>query len=105
MLSQAEADALIAMKKLFSAPATISLPPGSDQTHEVVGANDRERFLLDLSRGTIRLSKFKFQTRGKSIIVLVRLDLDSSPHTNPDGSQVGRIHHHRPQIARHEHPR
>ena len=94
MLSQAEADALIAMKKLFSAPATISLPPGSDQTHEVVGANDRERFLLDLSRGTIRLSKFKFQTRGKSIIVLVRLDLDSSPHTNPDGSQVGRTHLH-----------
>ncbi len=73
MLTQAEADALVAMQKQFSYPAAISLPPGSDQTHELVGFDPKERFLLDLSRGTIRLSKVKFQTRGRSVIVLVRL--------------------------------
>lgn len=94
MLTQAEADALMSMQKQFSYPVAISLPPGSDQTHELVGSDPKERFLLDLSRGTIRLSKVKFQTRGRSIIVLIRLDLDGSPHTNPDGSQVGRSHIH-----------
>jgi hypothetical protein len=94
MLTQAEANALIAMQKNFSSPAMISLPAGSDQTHELVGSDERERFLLDLYRGTIRLSKVKFQTRGRSVIVLVRLDLDGSPHTNPDGSHVGRTHLH-----------
>ena len=94
MLTQAEADALIAMQKQFSYPAAISLPPGSDQTHELVGSDPKEKFLLDLSRGTIRLSEVEFQTRGRSVIVLVRLDLDGSPHTNPDGSQVGRSHIH-----------
>ncbi len=94
MLTQAEADALIAMQKRFSSPATISLPAGTDQTHDLIGVGRNEKFLLDLSRGTIRLSKVKFQTRGRSVIVLVRLDLDGGPHTNPDGSHVGKTHIH-----------
>ena len=94
MLTQTEADALIAMPKSFLSPTTISMPAGSDQTHELAGSDKKERFLLDLSRGTIRLSKVKFQTRGRSVIVLVRLDLDGGPHTNPDGSRVGRTHIH-----------
>ena len=85
MLTQAEADFLIRMQKSFAEPVTISLPAGADLTHELIGSDKKEKFLLDLSRGTIRLSKVKFQTRGRAVIVLVRLDLDGSPHTNPDG--------------------
>jgi hypothetical protein len=76
MLTQVEADILIAMQKTFSELVTITLPAGTDQTHELIGADKKERFLLDLSRGTIRLSKVKFQTRGRIAIVLVRLDVD-----------------------------
>lgn len=94
MLTQVEADILIAMQKTFSELVTITLPAGTDQTHELIGADKKERFLLDLSRGTIRLSKVKFQTRGKIAIVLVRLDVDGSPHSNPDGSYIGRTHIH-----------
>lgn len=94
MLTQAEADFLIGMQKSFVEPVTISLPAGADLTHELIGFDKKEKFLLDLSRGTIRLSKVKFQTRGRAIIVLVRLDLDGSPHTNPDGSYVGKTHIH-----------
>lgn len=94
MLTQAEADTLIAMQKTFSGSATISLHAGADQTHELIGADKKEKFLLDLSRGTIRLSKVKLQTRARTAIVLVRLDVDGSPHTNPDGSSIGRTHIH-----------
>ena len=94
MLTQTEADTLIAMRKSFLNPGTISLPRGTDQTHDLIGEDKREGFLLDLWRGTIRLSKFRYQTRGRKVIVLVRLDIDSAPHTNPDGTQIGRSHLH-----------
>ena len=94
MLTQTEADALIAMEKEFVRPVTISIPPGADQTHELVGDDKRERFLLDLWRGTLRLSKIKYQTRGRKVIVLVRLDIDGAPHTNPDGTKLNGTHIH-----------
>ncbi len=94
MLTQSEADALMAMRKSFASPTMISLPPGADLTHELIGTDERERFLLDLWRGTIRFSKLKFQTRARRIIVLVRLDIDGAPHTNPDGTRLGGTHLH-----------
>ncbi len=94
MLTQTEADTLIAMGKTFVNPVTISMPPGADQTHELVGDDKREQFLLDLWRGTLRLSKIKYQTRGRKVIVLVRLDIDGAPHTNPDGTKLNGTHIH-----------
>ncbi len=94
MLTQAEADALIAMQKRFITPRPISLPPGVDETHELIGEDKRERFLLDLWRGTMRLSKYKMQTRGRIIVVLVRLDINGAPHTNPDGQILDGTHLH-----------
>ena len=95
MLTQAEADALIAMRKTFTEMGAILLPPGVDSTRELVGDDEQERFLLDLWRGTFRLSKLKFQERARKVIVLVRLDVDGSPHTNPDGERMGGTHLHR----------
>ena len=89
MLTQTEADMLIAMQKTFASPSTISLSLGMDVTYELIGADEKEKFLLDLWRGTIRLSKLRYQTRGRKVIVLVRLDVDSSPHTNPEALSLG----------------
>jgi hypothetical protein len=83
------------MSKTFASPVTISLRPGINQTHELIGADPRERFLLDLWRGTIKLSKYRFQTRGRQVIVLVRLCVNGAPHTNPDGSRITGTHFHR----------
>ena len=94
MLTRIEADTLIAMRKHFRNLHTISLPPGIDETHELIGADQRERFLLDLWRGTMRLSKYKLQTRGRMIVVLVRLDINGAPHTNPDGQKLDGTHIH-----------
>lgn len=94
MLTQAEADALIAMGKNFINIAAITLPPGTDETHELIGDDKRELFLLDLWRSTFRLSKLRHQTRGRKVIVLVRLCIDGSPHTNPDGEKIAGSHIH-----------
>lgn len=94
MLTQAEADSLIQMGKRFLNPTTIALRPGADETHELIGDDDRERFLLDSWRGTIRVSKLKLQNRARKAIVLVRLDIDGAPHTNPDGQRLGGTHLH-----------
>lgn len=94
MLTQTEADTLIAMRKTFINPVTISLPPGADESHELIGEDPRERFLLDLWRGTFQVSKLKYQTRARKVIVLVRLDINGAPHTNPDGTKLGGTHIH-----------
>lgn len=72
-------------KQFVRPPASISIPPGADETYELVGQGDRERFQLDVWRGTLRLSKLKLQNRARSVVVLVRLDVGAAPHTNPDG--------------------
>jgi hypothetical protein len=95
MLTQGEADQLMQLTKHFlRPPASITIPPGIDETYELAGPNDRERFLLDIWRGTLRLSKLKFQERVRTAIVLVRLDVDGAPHTNPDGQRFAGTHIH-----------
>ncbi len=50
--------------------------------------------MLDVWRGTLRLTKLKFQNRVRTVIVLVRLDVDGAPHTNPDGQRLSGTHLH-----------
>lgn len=94
MLTQAEADDLRAMGKNFENIAAIALPPGADETYELKSDDKRELFLLDLWRSTFRLSKLIHQVRGRKVIVLVRLCVDGSPHTNPDGERISESHIH-----------
>lgn len=95
MLTQTEADQFIQMVKHFvRPPASIAIPLGADDTYELVSLDDRESFLLDVWRGTLRLTKLKFQNRVRTAIVLVRLDVDGAPHTNPDGQRLLGTHLH-----------
>jgi hypothetical protein len=94
MLTQAEADALIAMAKTFADTEAISIPPGVDDTRELIGADPKERFLLDIWRSTFRLTKVRLQTRGRQVVVLARLCVDGAPHTNPDGARLAGTHLH-----------
>jgi hypothetical protein len=95
MLTQNEADQFMQMVKHFvRPPATITIPPGVDDTYELAGPNNRETFLLDVWRGTLRLSKLKYQNRVQTAVILVRLDVDGAPHTNPDGEKLLGTHMH-----------
>lgn len=95
MLTQAEADQLMQMTKHFvRPPGSVSIPPGADDTYELADSTDREKFLLDVWRGTLRLTKLKFQNRAQAVVILARLDVDGAPHTNPDGQRLSGTHLH-----------
>lgn len=95
MLSQPDADALLAMPKRYEGPGLVELPPGSDLRSEMVGIpHPEERFVLDLWRGRRNAAKIKFQTRGRHVFILARLDVNGAPHTNPDGEVIEGSHLH-----------
>ena len=94
-LTQAEADILIALEKVRENDDLVDYPGlGGNICVALVSADKREHFSLDISRGRIDLRKGKCQERGRSVIVLVRLDFGSAPHRNPDGEEVACPHLH-----------
>lgn len=94
-LTQAEADALIAMEKHRVTEDRSDFPMGGQSlVLPLQSADKREQFMLDLSRGRIDLLKVKMQNRGRQVVVLVRLDLGGAPHRNPDDEEVTAPHLH-----------
>lgn len=94
-LTQAEADALIAMEKYRVNENRSDFPMGGQSLIlPLQSADKREHFLLDVSRGRIDLLKVKIQNRGRQVVVLVRLDLGGAPHRNPDGEEMLPPHLH-----------
>ena len=94
-LTQAEADALIAMEKHCVNEDRSDFPTGGQSVVLPLQSPDRrEQFLLDLSRGRIDLLKVKMQNRGRQVVVLVRLDLGGAPHRNPDDEEIPAPHLH-----------
>ena len=94
-LTQAEADALIAMEKHRVNEGRNDFPMGGRSLALSLKSLDkREQFLLDVSRGRIDLRKVKIQNRGRHVVVLVRIDLGGAPHRNPDGEEISVPHLH-----------
>lgn len=94
-ITQAEADALIAMEKHRVNEDRSDFPMGGQSLVLPLQSPDkREQFLLDLSRGRIDLLKVKMQNRGRQVVVLVRLDLGGAPHRNPDDEEIPAPHLH-----------
>ena len=94
-LTQAEANALIALEKHRTNEQDWDFPMGGESISvPLQSADRREQFLLDMSRGRIDLRKVKMQNRGRQVVVLVRLDLGGPPHRNPDGVEIGTPHIH-----------
>lgn len=94
MLSQQQADFFLAEKKEFVQPRVIELYPGADYARDLLGLLSNEEFLLDVSVGKRGRLKVKYQTRGRRIVILARLDVNGSTHRNPDGQLIGRDHIH-----------
>jgi MoaA/NifB/PqqE/SkfB family radical SAM enzyme len=94
-LTQAEANALIAMPKYKESNQVYNYPSlGGSMSVPLISSDKRERFLLDVSHGQINLSKVKYQNRARQICILLRLELGGSPHRNPDGTVVPCPHIH-----------
>ncbi len=94
-IPQSEADALIEMEKRFVDTEDWIFPgPGQRIALELMSVDKRERFMLDVTRGQIKLTKATYQNRARQAIILLRLDLDGPPHRNPDGEEIPCPHLH-----------
>lgn len=94
-LSQTEADELIQMEKHRENDFQYKFPTlGGKIAVPLESSDKREKFLLDIHRGTINLKKVMYQNRARSSIVLIRLDLYGSAHPNPSGEEISCPHVH-----------
>ena len=88
-LTQAEADALLAMEKHRVDDQPHSLPgTGGGLVVPLISHDGAEAFHLDISRGRINLQKGKIQNRARSTIVLARIGFGGAPHRNPDDEEI-----------------
>ena len=94
-LTQDEFDELLRAEKYYDGSEHFEYPTtGGSISIPLSSRAPKEEFMLDISRGKIRLSKNKFQNRARNVIALVRLDIDGSPHRNPDGEELSGTHFH-----------
>lgn len=94
-LSQADADALLAMEKHRSDSTERDYPSlGGRIEVPLVSSDGREQFSLDLRRARVDLAKATYQKRGRQAAILARLDFGGTPHRNPDGKEIGSPHLH-----------
>lgn len=94
-IMQADADALIAMEKQRVDDKQWLFPAeGGRLAIPLASSDNRENFMLDVTRGRIKFRKASYQSRARQAIVLMRLCLDGAPHRNPDGQELACPHLH-----------
>lgn len=94
-ITQQEADALIAMEKHCDDSTEVNFPvPGERIAIALSSPDKREKFLLDVTRAQIKLTKATFQNRARQAVVLMRIDVNGPPHRNPDGEEIPCPHLH-----------
>jgi len=94
-LTQSEADALCNTEKVRVDDSMWLFPrPGERISIPLTSANKREFFNLDVTRSSIVLEKATYQNRARQIVILVRLDINSRPHRNPDNQEMPGSHLH-----------
>jgi hypothetical protein len=96
MLTQAQVDALMAMKKhAVDEAKQWEFPLSGEQlVIPLISPDKRENFLLDVLRSRIVLTKITYQNRARQAVILMRLDLGGAPHRNPDQEEVACPHLH-----------
>ncbi len=95
-LAQTEANYLIALDKYAKDQKAWRYPSSGGKLSIPLRSQDwRETFLLDLRRARIDLFKSTHQTRARKVYPLIRLDIGTNRHRNPDGEWIGPIHIHR----------
>lgn len=94
-ITQVEADRLLGLPKGRVSTKVWPYPSLGGQLAIPLRSQDRrEKFLLDVGRKSIDLTKGTYQNRARKIVVLARLDFDARPHRNPDGQSVMSPHLH-----------
>ncbi len=94
-LTQADADALLAMEKHRVDDGVHEYPSlGGGLRVPLQSADKRDLFLLDITRSQIKLTKGTYQNRARGVVILARIDFGGAPHRNPDDEEVACPHLH-----------
>lgn len=95
MLTQQEIDYLLQILKNLNEKQPLIFPPVSySKEYNIISEDKKEKFIIDVNRkGHIKLTKCTFQKRYYGHILL-RLDIDGRPHTNPDEQEIPCPHLH-----------
>jgi len=92
---QAEANALIAMKKIKVNDDIHEYPDlGGSLRIPLTSEDRREEFMVDITRGKIEIAKGTLQNRARQVIILLRLDYGGALHRNPDEEEIPCPHLH-----------
>ena len=95
-MTDTEFQYLMNLKKRFVVENSHLPNNGESDFFDLISIESNEKFILDVDRrGKIELSKFKIQNRyAQTKLPLVRIDIDSPPHINPNGEILSRNHIH-----------
>lgn len=95
-LAQAEADELIQLQKVAQDFKTEAYPGrGERKRFTLKSMDERETFVIDLTRGRVDMGRITHNLLGRQIVGLVRLDLGVTLlHRNPDDSEIRGPHLH-----------
>jgi hypothetical protein len=94
LISQAEADYLIKMEKIKVDDQSYQFPQMKGKLIiPLLSRDGRNKFMLDINISRLTI-KATYQNRSRITIILVRLDLTSGKHTNPDGQVIEGSHMH-----------
>jgi len=102
-LTQEEADGLLIMAKEFVDTKPLEFPQTQPMRYErrLLSTDRREEFIFDLERGRRNRARLKYQTRGREVFILARLEISGSAHRNPPdspyrpGERIACPHFHR----------
>ena len=97
MLTQEDVNMLLELLKSIKDPPSIFEFPLSNEYKkiDVLSQDLKHRFLVDINRkGKINAIKCTYQSRYRKDEILLRLDINGPPHTNPDGQVVSGNHMH-----------
>ncbi|MDQ3020868.1 MAG: hypothetical protein M3R36_09900 [Bacteroidota bacterium] len=88
-LTQDEADYLFDLEKIPLDKVTLNFPETANKTSVMFTSLDkREKFIFDITRAYIKINKITYQKRARKSFVLRRLDINGSPHKNPEVEDV-----------------
>ncbi|XDD53041.1 hypothetical protein AB3N62_11155 [Leptospira sp. WS4.C2] len=94
-LTDTDVAELIDLEKHVEVDEKYAFPEINEKVHiSLLSSDKREKFFLDINRGSIDLRRVTYQTRSKIIYPLVRLDISGRNHRNPDGKELGVPHVH-----------
>jgi hypothetical protein len=96
MLTDEEAQRLLGLVKHFMDRRRIEFPAMGEYCDRELSSDDgHESFIIDINRkGKVKVTKCTLQERYAVTDILLRLDIDGPPHTNPDGMDVPCPHLH-----------